>query len=317
MENRFGTTVFGICFWKTICGRKLFVGENCFGKTDLSPNRFSYTDFLQDRLCHDRLSKSVFPKTIFSKVGLSQSISPNRFSQTDSFQNRFSQHRFFSTSGSPKSFFPNLVFQNYFFSKIDFFRNPFFPESVLPKQICFQNRYFQNLFFQLQCFQNFFHQLCFSRTDAFSNISFSKLEFPNIGFPKPVFLKIGFSKIDSLQNRLSQSVGWSVGGMVGRSDGRSVGSMVFLTDLVDHQWLTIFKTFSSTEISMHFSFSELLSEHTESSAPVLQKPLLLHKSNGDSHSLWHASLALFSSFPFFISNRHLCLKSMLHCQISH
>ena len=25
--------------------------------------------------------------------------------------------------------------------------------------------------------------------------------------------------------------------------------MVFLTDLVDHQWLTIFKTFSSTEIS--------------------------------------------------------------------
>ena len=45
------------------------------------------------------------------------------------------------------------------------------------------------------------------------------------------------------------SVGCSVGGMVGRSDGRSVGSMVFLTDLVDHQWLTIFKTFSSTEIS--------------------------------------------------------------------
>ena len=45
------------------------------------------------------------------------------------------------------------------------------------------------------------------------------------------------------------SVGCSVGGMVGRSDGRSVGSMVFLTDLVDRQWLTIFKTFSSTEIS--------------------------------------------------------------------
>ena len=83
------------------------------------------------------------------------------------------------------------------------------------------------------------------------------------------------------------SVGCSVGRMVGRSDGRSDGSTVFLTDLVDHQWLTIFKTFSSTEISMHFSFSELNSSRTHrvfcSCAPEA-----FHKSNGDSHSLWNA-----------------------------
>ena len=96
-----------------------------FSKTICSTIGFSKTDFLQDRLCHDRSRKLGLEKPSFSsKIG---------FPKTDSFQHRFSQ------TVSQKSVFPNPIFvQHRFFPNRFFQKNQPTSTKHLPT-IC-QNR---------------------------------------------------------------------------------------------------------------------------------------------------------------------------------